>query len=510
MNLLIALLISSCPLRAQTPPPADKPEKASEAEARPSAKQAPSAERSDESPAPKAEKAPDSEPKASAQADKESAPAKPPEKAQDETPAPPKPAKEPSPKAEPAPAAPSPGGASAASSEAGFLKAALEDKDLAPAPEAVEEAMALAAHSPETPLGNQARLLAAQLLQKREEHEAAAVAYLSYLYEYADPDSASNFQARRAYLELVDKKLARKIKQGLTDLAKVSTAASKADRLAAMLRGLVDAAGEKLYEPILAEFSRFKARFPAYKESDKVQMALADLHSKNSKYEEALHAFKRLIALHPESMQHPQALWSVAVLYADHLRKYDSAVQSFQELVKRYPKTPMVLPSLQRTAELLEQKIKDYPSAADAYEKIARLYPKTDGALKALQSSAVLQRDRLKNPAEAIATYKRLAEEFGPPAAVEALQEAAKVAGKSIKDFNLEAELRKLIASRFPDAAQAPEELFIVGELYEDSLKDDGKAKEAFERLASKYPAHKLAKKASDRVAKIEKRAPRQ
>ncbi|MBI4679508.1 MAG: tetratricopeptide repeat protein [Elusimicrobia bacterium] len=389
--------------------------------------------------------------------------------------------------------------------ELAFLKAILEDKDAKAIPEAVEEAVSLAGRNADGQVGAEARLLAAQLLQKGKEWKAAVVAYLSFLYEYPDADEAS--RAKRDYMGIVEKRMSRKSREALGGLVRVPDKPGKAERLSAMLRSLVETAGEELYEPIAEEFESFGERFPAYFETDKVQMALADLHTKASKYDEALHVLRRLAAVYPESGQVAQAQWNVAVLYADHLKKYDRAVEAFQDLAKRYPKTPIVMPSLERTAALLEERIKDFPSAADAYERIAKLYPRTEGALKALQSQARLQRDRLKQHQDAVATFKRVAEDFGAPAAVEALKEAAVVARKNLKDFGQEAELKKLLATKFPDAADAPEALFSVGEIYEGDLKDDAKAKEAFQQVASKYPTHRLAKKAQERVGKIDARS---
>ncbi|MBI5623492.1 MAG: tetratricopeptide repeat protein [Elusimicrobia bacterium] len=394
--------------------------------------------------------------------------------------------------------------ANKAVAEAAFLKSLLEDKDLEVVDAAVEEALSLATRAADSPAGQEARLLAAQLLAKKEDWKAAAVAYLGFIYEYPDADAA--FRAKQEYREVVEKRLSRKSREALAGLVRVPEKPSKAERLAAMLKAVVDTAGEELYEPALEEFELFQSRFPAYFEADRVQLTLADLHIKNSKYDDALYALRRLTAVFPESGLVAQAQWNAAALYADNLKKYDKAVEAFQDIVKRHPKTPMVMPSLQKTAELLEERIKDYPSAADAYEKIVRLYPRTEGGLKAMQSLAKIQRDRLKQPAEAIATFRKVAEDFTPPAAVDALKEAAAVARRTLKDFAQEAELRNLLATRFPDAAEAPEALFAVGEIYESDLKDDGKAKDAFNLVASKYPTHKLAKKAADRVASIDKR----
>ncbi|MFA6317066.1 MAG: tetratricopeptide repeat protein [Elusimicrobiota bacterium] len=509
MNFFAAMMLMAAPLWAQEAASQPKTEPVLEAEApkapepKSEALKAPEAKaEAPEAPEPKpeAEKAP--EPKAEAPKAHEPKPEA--EKAPEPKAEAPK-AHEPKPEAPKAKTLIRDRAREEGKAEAAFLKALLDSKDSEVPEAAVNEAFSLAARLAETPEGSEARLLAAALLRKKEEWQAAVTAYLGFLYEFPESDAA--FRARQDFRELVDRRMPRKLKEPLMGLGQTPARFSRAERLAAMLKAAVEAAGAELYEPLLGEFARFRDRFPGYGEADKVQLWLADLHAKSGKYADSLHALNRLVAVYPQSSQLAQAQWNIAALYADNLKKYDKAVEAFQELARRHPKTPMVLPSMQRTAELLEERIKDYPAAVAAHERIVGLYPGSEGSLKALQNMARLQRDRLKAPQEAVAAFKRVAEAFGAPAAVEALKDAAIVARKSLKDYAQEAELKRLLATKFPDAEEAPETLFSVGEILEKDLKDDVKAKEAFQQVASKYPAHKLAKKAADRVAGIDKRS---
>ncbi|MBI5622780.1 MAG: tetratricopeptide repeat protein [Elusimicrobia bacterium] len=500
MNLLTVLMLCGAALRAQEPPPAGLAEPAVQVEEA----KAPEAKVETEKPAePKVEAEKPAEPMAEAPK-KEEAKAEEPKPEEAKAPEPKvEKAKAPEPKADETKAEEPPRRTGPAA-ELAFLKAVLDDAAVEVTQGAVEEAFFLSSSQADAPEGQDARLLAAQLLRKKEDWKAAITAYLGFLYEHPEADAA--FRARQEYRELVDKRLARKLKEGFMSLGQVPARYSRPERLSAMLRAVTDAAGDELYEPLLGEFERFRERYPSYPEGDKVQLALADLHAKKGEYKEALHALARLIAVYPQSGLKAQAQWGIASIYADHLKKYDRAVEFFQELTRRYPKTPMVLPSMQKTGELLEEKIRDYAAAAEIYGKIAHLFPRTEGAYKAMLSEARLQRDRLKAPADAVATFKRIAEDFAAPAAVEALTEAAVVARKALKDYGLEVELKKSLVNKFPDSAEAPEALFSVAEILEDDLKDDAKAKEAFQQFSSKYPTHKLAKKAAARVAAIDKR----
>ena len=139
----------------------------------------------------------------------------------------------------------------------------------------------------------------------------------------------------------------------------------------------------------------------------------------------------------------------------------------------------------------------------DVHERIIKAFPKTDGALKAFQAAARLQKEKLSSPAEAIAVYKRMAAHFRHPAAFEGLRAAAGIARKDLKDYKLEVELRQKAAADYPDAKETPEELFTAAEVLESDIKDLAAAKEAYQKVADQFPAHKLAKKAAERVGRL-------
>lgn len=385
-----------------------------------------------------------------------------------------------------------------------FLKASAEDSNAEVREAVIGDLRTFVSHHPDSDLGEQAHLLLAGLLDKKGDHNEAAVEWLKFLYEY--PQSKLGFQAKRSYLDMVEKRMGRKLKPALNELVKAPELAEKADRLAELLHRLAGQAGDSFYDSLEEEFQNFSIRFAEYAQGDKLLWDLALLREKNSKYAGAMLAYAKLLAVYPASPNRAQAQWAVGELYGEHLKEYNKAIDAFSELVERYPDSPQVLPALEKTAKLFEERLKSYDLAVDIHEKIIKLFPKTEGGLKAFEARARLERERLSRPADAIKTYQRLATDFHTPAGVAALQKAATIARKDLKDYNLEVELRRTIASSFADAQQAPEELFGVAEIYEDDLKDLDKAGAAYGEVASKFPTHKLAKKAQDRIAKIEKK----
>ncbi len=386
-----------------------------------------------------------------------------------------------------------------------FLKSAAEESNAEAAEEAMREAEAFAARRSEDELGVEARLLAATLRQRKGDNEGAAVALLQFIYEY--PDSKLVFQAKRAYTELVEKKLSRKLRSPMSELVRPPEGGDKAQRLAALLERLGAQAVDDLYPPALEAFRQFQGRFPEHAGSDRLLIHLAQLHARNSRPGAALHALKRLLALHSGSPLRPQAYWQAGRIYADSLKEYNKAIDAFQELVDRHPQAPEVLPALESAAKLFEERLKSYDLSIEVYERIVKVFPRSEGALKALRAQARLQRERLKRPAEAVKTLRRVADDYRFPAGADALKEAAAIGRKDLNDYGLEVELRRKIASSYPDTAEATEQLYAAAEVLEDDLKDDSQAKAAYQEVVSKYPTHKLAKKASDRIAKIEKRS---
>ena len=384
-----------------------------------------------------------------------------------------------------------------------YLKdGALDPTDGAPAAAADELAAFIDRH-PDAPMMDEAQALLASLYKKQGDAKSSMICLLRLIYEY--PQSKAALKAQSELLELGDKTLSRKLRPALGELVKGSDAADKADRLAAMLQRVVEGLGDALYDPTVREIRRFQARFPDYSKSDVLDWTLAQLHEKNEKYAAALSADRQLIAVYPESAYKSSAQFAIGGIYADDLRNYRKALDAYQQFVDQYPDNVNVLPALQRMAQLFSDKFKQYELAVQIDERIIKTFPKTEGALKAFNDEAKLLRDRLAKPDEAIKTYRRLTKQFAAPPAVTALQEAAMVARKDLKDFKLEIELRSQIAADYAFSHDAPAELYAAAEVYEDDLKDLAGALKTYKEVSAKFPNSKQSRKAADRLAKLEK-----
>lgn len=347
-------------------------------------------------------------------------------------------------------------------------------------------------------------LFLAALREKRGDYKAALVTLARLLYEF--PGQKAALQSKSSFLGLADKKLGRKLKAAAGEVVKTPEAKDTADRLAFLMLKLSADLGSALYEPAVAEIRRFQVRFADYREADRIQWALAQLHEKADRHAAALLAYRKILAVYPTSAYRPKAQFAVGVLYAEKLKDYKKAIDAFQEVVAQYPDAPEVLQALERSAELFADRLKQHELAVEMYEKIIALFPKTEAALKAFRAAAKLQRDRLSQPGDAIKTLRRLAEMFPPPPAVEALRDAAAIARRDLKDYNLEIELRKKLAADFAAVKEAADELFAAAEVYEDDLKDAAKAIETYKDVAAKFPGSRAAKRALGAAEKLEKK----
>ncbi|OGR94545.1 MAG: hypothetical protein A2V88_04475 [Elusimicrobia bacterium RBG_16_66_12] len=382
------------------------------------------------------------------------------------------------------------------------MKAAAEDADGGVSEASMEDLKLFARRHPESAQAPEALFLLAGLNQKKGEWQAALTVYLRLLYEY--PGNKTALRAKSSYLELVEKKGSRKQRSPLSDLVKLPEAADKADRLSLLWQRVAGAVGETLYEPAIDEIRDFSVRFPAHRDADKLQAALARLQAADGKAAASMLAWRKLLAMCPDSPLRAQAQMAIGDLYADSLRDPKKAIDSYQELVEKYPKAPEVLGALERSAQLFDDKLRQYDLAVEMHEKIVATFPKTPGSLKALKAMAKLQRDRLGKPDEALKTLLRLSTMHGGQDGVDALLQASEIARRDLKDSGRQAELLRKVSDDYAGAKEAPQALYDAAGVYEDDLKDAAKAIEVYKEVASKFPSHKLAKKADGRITKLE------
>jgi tetratricopeptide (TPR) repeat protein len=355
--------------------------------------------------------------------------------------------------------------------ELAFLKEGLEDANQDVRAAALTD---LKAFSIRVPTAEAASLVAHTLTRAGDPAEAV-VSWLRLFHEFPE---ARESQGRAAFNELVERKFGKKLKPALANLQEVK-GKDASERLTNLAWALSASAAEFLYQPGV-ELAR---RLPP---SDKVQWSLAQLHAKKEMAADALLAYRKLLALYPTSSLRPEAQFALAEIYSEQLRDYRRGVKAYVDVADLYPESGQAPLALTRAAELYSAKLKEYGSAVSLYERLIKHDAKQ---AKPYLAMAQIQRSLMRLPEEAIATYKRL----GTP---EAHRLAADTARKDLKNYNLEVDLRKL--------AGEAEDFYAAAEIEEAELKIIDKAIETYREVAAKFGTHKLAKKASDRAAKLE------
>jgi TolA-binding protein len=387
------------------------------------------------------------------------------------------------------------------SSEWDYLKATTASSDRKLSKAAIDRLDDVIQLHPESDKVDEALAALAAAQHAHGEYKAEAILLLRLISER--PSSKYALAAKSDLLDLADHKLS-SYHDGLHRLAAGSDSADKAERLALCLEGSVENLGGDFYEPLARELRRFSVRFPDYKKRDELLWRLAQLEEKDGRWASALVVFEELQAGFPEGPFASQAEFDAGRIYQDRLRDYKRAIGIFEDLAAKYPNSSLLLSAMERTSELLSDRLGQYELAVKTDEKIIAQFPKSPGALKAYKHEANLRRDRLDDPRGAIETEKRLADQFGGTAAIEALETAAKIARKDLKDYKLEIELRNKIAADIPDDAGAPEQLFEIGRVYEDDLNDIPDAIKSYQGAAAKFPDSRYGKKAADRAAALQ------
>jgi TolA-binding protein len=382
-----------------------------------------------------------------------------------------------------------------------FVKSAAEDTDSGAQDAAIDNLRLFARRYPDSAHAPDALFLLASLRAKRGDWQPAAAALLHAVYEYAG--APVELRAKSAYLELVGNKASRRERPALNDFVNGNDAPDKADRLSTIWRKVAEKAPDAFYEPAADEIRDFFVRFPEHKDNDKLQAALARLHAANDKPAAAVTAWRKLLALYPDSGLRAKAQLSIGDLYADGLREPKKAIDAYQDLIAQYPQSTEVLPALENSARLFEEKLKQYDLAVQMDEQVVKTFPKTTASLKALKTIARLQRDRLNKPDEAIKTLQRLSTMHGGQDGVDALLLASEIARRDLKDHVREAALLHQVSDDYAAAREAPQALYDAAGVYEDDVKDTAKAIATYKEVASKYPTHKLARKANGRAEKL-------
>ncbi len=344
-------------------------------------------------------------------------------------------------------------------------------------------------------IASEALLLKGQLQLKQNHEAAAAVSWLQNLYEY--PTSETSSKTLQHFNDLVDNDL----KQFVVEFRHISKnipEANRAARLNKLITQLYAINDAEVTQALITLQIDFLKRFPDDSHADEVQVLLAhNLGTKSA--ESGVFSFQKLLALYPDSLYRPEAILATGDLQRLRLKEYEKAANNYKLLIQEHPKHTLAKNAYENLGLTQEKHLKTYPEAVATYQHISTNYPDDKAALNALQRIASLQETKTDQPREAVATLRKLATMFKGSEAVDALEDAIKIADKKLKDPALTLESREQLIRDFPDSKAAPENLFKMAESIEKTG-DKQRAGELYRKFIQQYPDHKLVKKAKKRV----------
>ncbi len=344
-----------------------------------------------------------------------------------------------------------------------------------------------------------AQMLKAMIHEELGCHRFALVDLLKYFQLYPGADGAA--EARKFFEGILAKKGDKRTRAALEDASSAPATAAPDFNLAGLLKKLSERAGEAYYKPLLKEYRYFFDRFPDYPGNDVLRMSLASLDELNGRFLAASLVYEEMAKLYPSSPLMAAAKLALADTLSYKLKKYDRAIDVYEDIAASFPGTGEAWASYQRLPELAEKR-KKYDLAVRTYEKIIALYPQKPEAYKAYVSEARVLRDKLDKYQEAVDALNRLADNYKDGRGLNALELAAKIYRKDLKNSDGEVKMYDRIASDYSASPEAPKALYQAGELFYEQ-KNSGKANWYFHKIMDLYPGSGEFRKAAGRVARI-------
>ncbi len=119
--------------------------------------------------------------------------------------------------------------------------------------------------------------------------------------------------------------------------------------------------------------------FGCYTPADEAALKKAQSLLVSGRAEESRAAFERFIREHPESKYLPQALFGLATVEHLHLRRYDQALRAYRRLVALFPDHDLAPEALEKMADLYANNLKAYAAATDVYAALTQDYAAQTG-----------------------------------------------------------------------------------------------------------------------------------
>jgi outer membrane protein assembly factor BamD (BamD/ComL family) len=219
--------------------------------------------------------------------------------------------------------------------------------------------------------------------------------------------------------------------------------------------------------------------------------------------DQALEDLKRTVASYASSAAAPAAQLLIGQIY-ERQNRPDDAQAAYVELRSHYGNTAAAADATYQLAELVAKgKRADRDAAARAlYGEVFERFPKSAKAPLALNRKAALE-DKVKlrlvdselqaSVPASLVTYRSLVRTYPSSPVAEPAYEALSERYKDVRQFTLAAEALEQLASHFP--ANRREAAWRAGEIYEDRVKDQARARAAYAQVPSTSSRYRDAQK---------------
>ena len=250
------------------------------------------------------------------------------------------------------------------------------------------------------------------------------------------------------------------------------------------------------------------AAAPALEDSRKDDPAAALFKTAQAKVDaqlldQALEDLKKTVASYASSATAPAAQLLIGQIY-ERQNRPDDAQAAYVELRSHFGSSAAAADATYQLAELVAKgKRGDRDAAARAlYSEVFERFPKSAKAPQALTRKAALE-DKAKlrlvdtelqsSVPASLVTYRSLVRTYPSSPAAEPAYEALSERYKDVRQFTLAAEALEQLASHFP--ANRSDAAWRAGELYEDKVKDQARARAAYAQVPSTSPRYRDAQK---------------
>jgi len=238
-------------------------------------------------------------------------------------------------------------------------------------------------------------------------------------------------------------------------------------------------------------------------------MAIADLYLVVKKdFVKSRATFNRFVQLYPQDDLTPFAKFGVGRTYYEE-GQYQKALDVFAEVKQKYALNPRAVPATQFQIGLTYWKMGNWDRAKTELDWLIINYPDSPEGMKAVGFIADFYRQN-NNKELANSYFEKAIKQYQKIISKDPKSSQAYAANQMLTEVYLTQERWKDAASQLesflkdnPTSPSQPEVLLLLGQLYEEKIKDKQKANQSYAQFLMKFPDDPRAKDAMEKAKKL-------